>query len=225
MSTQAPAQDEYSTEQSGTRGPDGGDQHPSWTRAGDDPRVPGEGRLAETLLGFATSFTSAGLMATLALVLQRPFIFPSLGATVFLLFYRSKASAASPRNTILGHLIGAGCGIISLAAFGLLDAPSVFVSGMTWSRVGATALSLGLTSGAMAGFRLPHPPAGATTLIVSLGLLTTAEEIVVLCGAIGIAVALAALTHRIFGTPYPRWRPFDELPQTQDPTSPTPPAL
>lgn len=179
-------------------------------RAGDDPRVPGNGLLAETLLGFTTSFLGAGLMASVAVMAQKPFIFPSLGATVFLLFYRSKASAAAPRNTVFGHLIGTACGLLALALFGLLHSPSAFVEGMTWARAGAAALSLGLTTAAMTGLRLPHPPAGATTLIVSLGLLKTLEEVVILCGAISVVVAIASITHRMFGTPYPRWRPFDE---------------
>lgn len=178
---------------------------------GDDPRVPGNGLLAETLLGFSTSFVAAGLMASVAVLVQKPFIFPSLGATVFLLFHRSEASAAAPRNTLLGHLIGTACGLLALSLFGLLNAPSAFVEGMTWARAGATALSLGLTTGAMTGLRLPHPPAGATTLIVSLGLLKTFEEVGILCGAIAVVVGIAALTHRIFGTPYPTWRPFNEL--------------
>lgn len=155
-------------------------------------------------------------MASAAVMFQKPFIFPSLGATVFLLFYRSQASAAAPRNTILGHLIGVTAGLVSLALFGLLDAPSAFESTMTWARAGAAALSLGLTTAAMTGLRLPHPPAGATTLIVSLGLLRTAEEVTVLMGAIFLIILIAAVTHRIFGTPYPLWRPFAELPPEQD---------
>lgn len=184
--------------------------------AGDDPRVPGKGLMAESLVGFSTSFVSAGLMASLALFVEQPFIFPSLGATVFLLFYRSQASAAAPRNTILGHLIGAGCGLLSLAMTGLLDAPSAFVVGMSWPRVLASALSLGLTSGSMAALRMPHPPAGATTLIVSLGLMASFTDVAVLCLSIALAVGIASATHRVFGTPYPRWRPLDEtLPEAR----------
>lgn len=181
----------------------------------DDPRVPGKGLLQETLIGFATSFVAAGMMGSIAAFFQKPFIFPSLGATVFLLFYRSEASAASPRNTILGHLIGTVAGLISLSLFGLLNNPSAFVEGMTWARAGAAALSLGLTTAAMTGLRLPHPPAGATTLIVSLGLLRTQEEVLILMGSIGLVILIAFATHRTFGTPYPIWRPLDEVQKKQ----------
>lgn len=177
----------------------------------DDPRVPGKGILQETLVGFVTSFMAAGLMASVGVMFQKPFIFPSLGATVFLLFYRSQASGAAPRNTLVGHLIGTLAGLFALACFGLLDAPSAFVDGMTWGRAGAAALSLGLTTALMTGFRIPHPPAGATTLIVSLGLLSTPEEVLILMGSIGAVILIAQMTHRLFGTPYPIWRPFDEI--------------
>lgn len=155
-------------------------------------------------------------MASAGVMFQKPFIFPSLGATVFLLFYRSQASAAAPRNTILGHLIGVLAGLLSLSLFGLLDQPSAFEDVMTWGRAGAAALSLGLTTATMTGLRLAHPPAGATTLIVSLGLLRTFEEVTVLMAAIFLIIFIAAVTHRLFGTAYPLWRPFAELPAEQD---------
>ncbi|HEX5505532.1 MAG TPA: HPP family protein, partial [Thermomicrobiales bacterium] len=97
---------------------------------------------------------SIGLMSVAALVTGAPFIFPSLGPTAFLLFYTPTAPAASPRNTIVGHLIGALAGWLSLAAFGLLSAPPALASGVQWPRVGAAALSLGVTSGLMVLLRV-----------------------------------------------------------------------
>lgn len=174
----------------------------------DDPRVPGKVLLAEAAVAFGTSVVAAGVMGMAAWWFARPFLFPSLGATVFLLFHRSTASAASPRNTLAGHAIGVGCGLFALAVFGLLQAPSVFEVGMTPARIGATALSLGLTSAGMTGLRLPHPPAGATTLIVSLGFLVSWADVAVLLVAIAGVVAIATGVHRLFGTPYPRWAPL-----------------
>lgn len=181
-------------------------------RRSDDPRVPGEGRLAETFAAFVTSVVSVAVMGSAALVLSRPFLFPSLGATVFLLFHRSTAGAASPRNTIYGHGIGVLCGLVSLALTGQLDAPSAFVQGMDGARVAATSLSLGLTSAAMTGLRVPHPPAGATTLIVSLGLITSWVDVGVLMAAIVSVVGIASIVHGLAGTPYPRWAPFPSPP-------------
>ncbi|HEU4584334.1 MAG TPA: HPP family protein, partial [Gemmatimonadaceae bacterium] len=119
------------------------------------------------VFSLVNGFVSIALMATVALVSGQPFIFPSLGPTAFLFFYTPLAPAASPRNAVIGHLIGALAGWVSLAAFGLLHAGPAVGGGVTAARVGAAALSLGLTSGMMVLLRAPHPPAGATTLIVS----------------------------------------------------------
>ena len=78
---------------------------------------------------------------------------------------------------------------------------------MTASRVGAVALSFGLTSGAMVWLRVPHPPAGATTMIVSLGILTQAGHLVVLMVAVVLLTIQAFAINRLAGLPYPLWAP------------------
>jgi CBS domain-containing membrane protein len=140
-----------------------------------------------------------------ALVSGRPFIFPSLGPTAFLFFYTPLAPAASPRNTICGHLIGALAGWGCLALFGLQHSGSSIAAGVTGARVGAAALSLGLTSGLMVLFKSPHPPAGATTLIFSLGVLRRLEDVLILMIAVALLTLQAIAINRLAGLPYPLW--------------------
>lgn len=59
---------------------------------------------------FANGFLSIALMALLAVATGVPFVFPSLGPTAYQLFFFPRAPASSPRNTLMGHLIGIGCG-------------------------------------------------------------------------------------------------------------------
>jgi CBS domain-containing membrane protein len=73
--------------------------------------------------------------------------------------------------------------------------------------VGAAALSLGLTSGAMVWARVPHPPAGATTLIVSLGILREPTQLAVLMLAVALLVVQGLAINRLAGIPYPLWAP------------------
>ena len=160
------------------------------------------------LFNLVNGSLSIGLLAVVAHFTSSPFIFPSLGPTAFLLFYQPTAVASCPRNTLIGHLIGATVGWICLAAFGLADAPSAMVEGVTWARVGATALSLGGTSAAMVLLGAVHPPAGATTLIVSLGLMPHLWQIPVLMGAVGLLIGQAFLINRLAGIRYPYWRPY-----------------
>ena len=168
---------------------------------------------------FINGCLSIAIMAAVALVSGQPFIFPSLGPTAFLFFYTPLAPAASPRNATIGHLIGVGAGWVSLAAFGLRDAGPALATGVTGPRVAAAALSLGLTAGLMVLLRAPHPPAGATTLIISLGILRTFEQMVVLMAAVVLLTVQALVINRLAGLPYPLWssRPAEPVPAAVEP--------
>lgn len=150
---------------------------------------------------------SIGVMAATAWITGSAFVFPSLGPTAFLLFYTPTQASASPRNTFFGHLIGAAAGYLSLVVFNLTEAAPALASGVTLPRVGAAALSLGLTAGLMVWTRVPHPPAGATTLIVSLGILRTPSELVVLMVAVVLLTVQGFVINRLAGIDYPVWAP------------------
>ena len=85
------------------------------------------------IFSFINGCISIGLMSILAVVTSSPFIFPSLGPTAFLFFYTPTAPAASPRNTVIGHAIGAAAGYFSLVVTGLTMAGPAF-SGKHWRR-------------------------------------------------------------------------------------------
>jgi CBS-domain-containing membrane protein len=163
-----------------------------------------------TVLGFFAMINgviSIGLMAFAALITGAPFVFPSLGPTAFLLFYTPMAPTACPRNTLAGHAIGAAAGYLALVVFGLQHAGPALSTEVTASRVGAAAISLGLTAGVMVWARVPHPPAGATTLIVSLGILHEPWQLGVLMLAVLLLVLQGIGINRLAGIPYPLWRP------------------
>ncbi|HXF36389.1 MAG TPA: HPP family protein [Actinomycetota bacterium] len=159
------------------------------------------------LFAFINGCLSIGIMALAALVTGQPFVFPSLGPTAFLLFYTPQAPTACPRNTLVGHLIGVGAGYFSLAALGLLHQGPALAEGVTAARVAAAALSLGLTAGLMAWLKVPHPPAGATTLIVSLGILTEPVQLGVLMLGVALLLLQGIAINRLAGVDYPLWSP------------------
>lgn len=162
------------------------------------------------LFSFINGCISIGLMSVLALITRSPFIFPSLGPTAFLFFYTPRAPSASPRNTVVGHTIGVLAGYFSLVITGLTAAGPALAVGVSWPRVIAAALSLGLTAGLMVLFKSPHPPAGATTLIISLGILTKPWQLVLLMIAVALLTAQAFIINRLAGIPYPFWNPARE---------------
>lgn len=140
-----------------------------------------------------------------AYLLREPFLFPSLAPTVFLFFEKPLESASSPRSAVIGHLIALAVGYLSLSLFGLLDAPSVLEAGVSGARVGAATLSVGLTGALILLAHDAHPPAGATTLIVSLGLLSTPRALFVMALSVVLLTATGWAINRAVGVPMPVW--------------------
>lgn len=136
-------------------------------------------------------------LGILAFVFQHPLIFPSLGPTAFLLATKPTAQIASARNTIFGHFIGVACGYTALVVFGLTNTPAMIVSGISIQFILAAALSIALTSSLMVLFSVEHPPAGATTLIVSLGIMHTIPNIAILMVAVVLLFLLARVINNM----------------------------
>lgn len=155
---------------------------------------------------FANGFLSIALLALLAVVTGVPFVFPSLGPTAYQLFFLPRAASSTPRNTLIGHFIGLVCGY---AAFRLAAIPiSVAVATGTFDLrpVIASALSLSATAALMILLDASHPPAGATTLIVSMGIITRPEYLAVIEIAVFVLIVQAFCTHRLALLPYPIWK-------------------
>jgi CBS-domain-containing membrane protein len=85
----------------------------------------------------------------------------------------------------------------------------------------AAALSLGFTAGVMVLVKSPHPPAGATTLIIALGILTKPTQLLILMLAVVVLTAQAFVINRLAGIPYPLWNPRPTPPELQAATSAT----
>jgi CBS domain-containing membrane protein len=151
-------------------------------------------------------FITIALLALLALATESPFVFPSLGPTAYLFFFSPLAETASPRNTILGHAIGLICGYAAFALTASFVPPFAAQGGVHGARVLAAALSLSATGALMALFRVSHPPAGATTLIVSLGIIAHPKELVVIEVAVVLLTMQAFVINRLAGLPYPLWK-------------------
>lgn len=169
-------------------------------------------RLVWSLYVFVNGFLTIALLALLAVITGSPFVFPSLGPTAYLLFIAPLAEASSPRNTILGHAVGLICGYAAFSITGAANLPFGIHTGMMtgsfvyWPRILAAALSLSATGAIMVLLRARHPPAGATTLIVSLGIISKPKELVVIEVAVFLLVAQALVINRMAGLPYPIWR-------------------
>lgn len=167
-----------------------------------------QGRWASAAFVFINGFTTIAILAVLAMVTRVPFVFPSLGPTAFLLFFSPNSLASTPRNTIYGHAIGIVCGYGALWLVGLQHDPSAILEGVGFFRVLAAAISLAFTGALMIIFRAVHPPAGATTLIISLGIITHPFHLLIIEVAVVLMVIQAMVINR-WGTSISR---FHECP-------------
>ncbi len=152
------------------------------------------------------SAISIAILAAIAELTEQPFLFPSLGPTAFLLFFGALSAQAAPRNVFCGHLIGVLAGYLALVIFGL-TAVAPNLEDVTWPRVGAATVALCLTLSFMIWLGVPHAPAGATTLIVAVGLMRTPEQLVILMVAVVVMIVEGFLINRLAGLDYPLWVP------------------
>jgi CBS-domain-containing membrane protein len=163
------------------------------------------GNRGNAIYTFMGSLVAIGLSGTWAWAVKEPLVFPSLGATAFLIFETPTAEVGTPRNTIIGHVVGAAAGVVSLLVFGLWNHPSVYNTGVSAPRIGAIAMAVALTGGVLRLLRAAHPPAGATTIIVASGLLATPHQLVdVIVGVILLTIA-GWILNRLMGVPAPPW--------------------
>jgi hypothetical protein len=146
------------------------------------------------LAGFHAGLLFA-VLGVVAWASGRPFVFPSLGPSAFLMAVDPRGEAVRPRRVLGGHAVGAVAGFLSYAAFAgnatLIGGPPA-LSAAGAGLVASGVVSVALTSSAMVYTGTEHAPACATTLIVSLGLLPSLADV----GVIVASVAGLFLAHR-----------------------------
>ena len=135
----------------------------------------------------------AGLLFTVLGVIAwgsgQPFIFPSLGPTAFVLAFDHQSDRTQSRRIIGSHLIGGIAGLLAwtvlASGISITATPPPF-SGDGFRLAASATVSIVLTSWAMIATDTIHPPACATTLIVSLGLLSTPLRVGIIVGSVTI---------------------------------------
>ncbi|GCF13926.1 hypothetical protein Harman_18610 [Haloarcula mannanilytica] len=150
------------------------------------------------------------VLGVLAWASGQPFIFPSLGPSAFILAFQRDRDRTVLGSVVVSHLIGGVAGLVAytLLASGvsLVADPAAF--SMDGLRLVASAtLSIIATSWGMIATDTVHAPACATTLIVSLGLLSTPLQVATIVVGVGILVAFHAFVlsayHRAIGSTRP----------------------
>ena len=132
--------------------------------------------------------------------LKEPWLFPSLAPTLMLLAETPGQPVARPQNVLAGHLVGLAAGYAGLLTTGLRSHPSAVQEGLSSGRVWACVIAVGLTALILQSIHLPHPPAGATTLIVALGVLKTGSQLRTMVVAFLALTAVAVVVRAVVTT-------------------------
>lgn len=144
-------------------------------------------------------------LGVLAGLTGSPLLYPSLGATAFLVLASPAHPFSAPRAVLLSHTFGIASGYLALVAFGLSAGPRELGVELGLVHCVAMSTALAATAALMLHFEAIHPPAGATTLIVSLGLIHRPVQLLVMELGLVLLVAQSRVLPRLTGALVAGW--------------------
>jgi uncharacterized membrane protein len=146
--------------------------------------------IPEPIFGPVSAAVLILIVGLISVATETPMLFPSLGPSAYLIGEMPAHPTSRWYNTILGHLIGLILGFVMVALFSAENDPSLLndltlTSGRMWAAVIAILFTVLIPMLLHAS----HPPAAATTLLVTLGAIKTITEgIYLMIGVIILAL-------------------------------------
>lgn len=135
-----------------------------------EPRWPR--RMPDVAWGTIISGVLILIIGLLGYAFKEPWLFASLGPTVFIITETPTLSIARFYNTIVAHFVGIAVGILAVYITGAASTPAVDPFGYpVMARVWASVLAIALTMFVVMLLHASHPPAAATTLLFSVGVI------------------------------------------------------
>ena len=136
------------------------------------------------------------VLGTVAWITGQPFVFPSLGPSAFVLAFDRRGERGRGYRIVASHVIGAVVGFLAYVLFAngvslTGTPPPLSMDGLQLTA--SVVVSIVVTSWGLIATGTEHPPACATTLIVSLGLLSTPLQV----ATIVVAIVVLVETHRL----------------------------
>ncbi|MEU2721030.1 HPP family protein [Streptomyces smyrnaeus] len=122
----------------------------------------------------------------------------TLGPTAYLLLAHPNHVRARLRSAVLGHASAVAVGLACLAAFGLWNHPSIATQHYdTVRQIGAQALAVGLTLLLLHVLDAHHPPAAATTLLITSGISRPGAPLYGLLTGLALVLTIAPLLSKV----------------------------
>jgi len=136
-----------------------------------------------------------GLASMLA---ARSFLFPSLGPSAYLQSEDPAHPSTRFYNTVVGHILGLLAGFAGVFLFNALNDPvTLQTKQLTTGRMGATVVGLALTLLLCLLLKASHPPAAATTALVTLGSIKTTTDVLYLLVGVLLIALVGELVRRL----------------------------
>ncbi|WP_049888872.1 HPP family protein [Natronococcus occultus] len=133
------------------------------------------------------------VLGVIALVSGRPFLFPSLGPSAYLIATGEQPRAEGAYHVIGGHAVAVVAGMIAYALFGnevsayvVFARPDPAFSMEVIYLWASGTVAMMLTTTAMLLTKTNHAAACATTLIVALGLMGGLEDAIIIVTAVAV---------------------------------------
>jgi CBS-domain-containing membrane protein len=145
------------------------------------------------------------LISLLAWLTGTPMLFPSLAATVYVMFTKPFAPSAAPRSIILSHLGGMVAGYLAWATMSLAAGRLLSLDQPCLALCLSANFGFALTALYLLRFRIPHPPACATALIVATGAVTGWWELFTMAAAVIAITYQGVAVFRVLGVHVPVW--------------------
>jgi len=129
---------------------------------------------------------------------HQPLIFASLGPTAYELIETPHRKTAKPWSIFCGHGIAVIAGYVALWVTRAWWLPAVSQNGVPLHRIWAAVLASALTVFFTLLARASQPAALSTTLLISLGIMQTPPDAVIIMAAVVLMI--------LVGEPLRRWR-------------------
>ncbi|MCH2448526.1 MAG: HPP family protein [Gracilimonas sp.] len=177
------------------------------------PRKWGHGQRWMLIIDALNALLSMAIVGGLALVFREPMLFPSLGATAYVLFAHPHEHQGQFKNTFFSHLMAAFIGwatfylvAIKMGGDHQVNVLDIFQTGTLqsqmdgiWLYVASPAIATGLTLAAMVATHTEHSPAASTTLVFALGIFQHAWQIGIVMVGVTILLICGAVLNRLAG--------------------------
>ena len=109
------------------------------------------------------------IVGAVSLATGKPWLFAALGPSAVMIAATPGHATTRFHAIVLGHATALACAWLALLLLGATKSPTLFADSLPVTRVWASGIAVAMTALVQPSLRAWHPPAAATTLLLTLG--------------------------------------------------------